>query len=346
MNEKENQWVYTLLSWFDANHRDLPWRETKPRDPYHVWISEIMLQQTRTEAVKPYFNAWMERFPTIADVAAAEEADVLHAWQGLGYYSRARNIHKAAQVIVSEYGGQMPKTVEDIRALPGIGEYTAGAISSIAFGAKEPAIDGNLLRVFARLYAIRDDILKNPAKKEIRAIAESVIPADRPGDFNEAMMDLGADVCIPKAPRCRLCPIRQSCEAVRLGIEAELPVRTKKKPQTVFYAACGLAERNGKYLLHKRLAKGMLANMWEFPMALDEDEEKSRALLAELLHGTLSGKVWELTHIFTHRIWHMRAFPVVDFIAPEGNDWQWFTAKELREIPLAGPHARLAAALV
>lgn len=337
-------WVRPLLSWFDAHGRELPWREGKPRNPYHVWISEIMLQQTRTEAVKPYFDAWMRRFPTISDVAAADEEEVLHAWQGLGYYSRARNIRKAAGEIVNLYSGKMPEDVDAIRALPGIGEYTAGAIASIAFGKKEPALDGNLLRVFARLYAVREDILKTRGRKEIRAIADAVIPEDRPGDFNEAMMDLGADICIPKTPRCRDCPVRGACEAVRLGIEEELPVRTKKKPQTVFYAACGLAEREGKYLLHKRPAKGMLANMWEFPMALDEDEEKSIKALETLLGGKRKEKVWELTHVFTHRIWHMRAYEMGAVTVPEGN-WQWFSPEEMRNIPLAGPHARLAGRL-
>lgn len=337
-------WVGPLLSWFDTHGRELPWRETKPRNPYHVWISEIMLQQTRTEAVKPYFDAWMERFPTIAAVAEADEESVLHAWQGLGYYSRARNIYKAAREIVDLYGGMMPEDIDQIRGLPGIGDYTAGAISSIAFGAKEPALDGNLLRVFARLYAVREDILKSKGRKEIRAIAEAVIPADRPGDFNEAMMDLGADICIPKTPRCRLCPVRHACEAVRIGIEEELPIRTKKKPQTVLYAACGLVEDEGKYLLHKRPGKGMLANMWEFPMALDENEGKSIEALESLLRGKRGGKVWELTHVFTHRIWHMRAYEMGAITVPDG-DYRWFTPEEMREIPLAGPHARLAATL-
>ena len=160
-------WPSVLLSWFDAHKRDLPWREAKPRDPYHVWVSEIMLQQTRTEAVKPYFASWMERFPTIHDLAMAEEADVLHAWQGLGYYSRARNLHKAAQVMEEKYGAKMPKTVAEVKALPGIGEYTAGAICSMAFGQKEAAIDGNVLRVYARLYGVEEDILKSVGRKAI-----------------------------------------------------------------------------------------------------------------------------------------------------------------------------------
>lgn len=340
---ERNDWPRVLLAWFDANRRDLPWRESKPRNPYHVWISEIMLQQTRTEAVKPYFSAWMERFPTISDVAAADEAEVLHAWQGLGYYSRARNIHKAAQVIAEQYGGVMPRDPEDIRALPGIGDYTAGAVASIAYGEKRPAVDGNVLRVYARLYAVREDILKSAGRKYITKLAEETIPGDRPGDFNEALMDLGAEVCIPKHPRCAACPLRAFCKASRLGIEAELPVRTKKKPQTEWQAACAIVERDGRFLLHRRPPKGMLANMWEFPMALAPEAEESRTALEKLLGGRAGELRWTLTHVFTHRIWHMRAYNMETACAPSGEDWRWFTREELRQIPLAGPHARLAA---
>lgn len=342
---EKSEWPAALLRWFDANRRDLPWRESKPRDPYHVWISEIMLQQTRTEAVKPYFNAWMERFPHISDLAAAEEDEVLHAWQGLGYYSRARNIHRAAREIAEKYGGKMPKEPEVIRSLPGIGEYTAGAVASIAYGEKTPAVDGNVLRVYARLYAVEDDILKSRGRKRIAALAEETIPADRPGDFNEALMDLGAEVCIPKRPRCAACPLRMWCEAAARGLEEALPVRTKKKPQAVFYAACGLLEKNGAYLMHRRPPSGMLANMWEFPMALAENEGESAERLEALLSGHAGEKRWALTHVFTHRIWHMRAYEMTGGTAPEGEDWRWFTPEEMRVIPLAGPHARLAAAL-
>lgn len=342
---EKTDWPRTLLAWFDGHRRDLPWRETKPRDPYHVWISEIMLQQTRTEAVKPYFAAWMERFPTISSVAAADEAEVLHAWQGLGYYSRARNIRRAAQVIASEYGGVMPRDPAAIRALPGIGDYTAGAVAAIAYGEKTPAVDGNVLRVYARLYAVRDDILKSAGRKRVAQLAAETIPADRPGDFNEALMDLGAEVCIPKRPRCAACPLRDACEAARLGIEAELPVRTKKKPQTEWQAACGIVEQEERFLLHRRPAKGMLANMWEFPMALAAEEAESRRALEALLGGRAGTKRWELTHVFTHRIWHMRAYEMESAAAPAGEDWRWFTREELRQIPLAGPHARLAASV-
>ena len=338
-------WPAVLLAWFDGNRRDLPWREAKPRNPYHVWISEIMLQQTRTEAVKPYFNAWMERFPKISDVAEAPEETVLHAWQGLGYYSRARNIRKAAQEITASYGGHMPEDLAEIRALPGIGDYTAGAVASIAYGKAVPAVDGNVLRVFARLYAVKEDILKSKGRKEITALAAAVIPQDRPGDFNEALMDLGAEVCIPRHSRCGACPLAAECEAFAQGIAEELPIRTKKKPQTVQYGACALLCREGRYLMHKRAPKGMLANMWEFPMVLSGTEEESRKGLEELLGGKTGNKRWELTHVFTHRIWHLRAYDMEEGCAPEGADCRWFTPEEMRHIPLAGPHARLAGIL-
>ncbi|WP_303001737.1 A/G-specific adenine glycosylase [uncultured Dialister sp.] len=343
MDEKKpaRDWPEKLLTWFDGHKRDLPWREDKPRNPYHVWISEIMLQQTRTEAVKPYFNSWMERFPTIHDLAEAEEAEVLHQWQGLGYYSRARNIHKAAREMEETYGSRLPDDKAAILALPGIGSYTAGAILSMAYGKKEGAIDGNVLRVYARLYQVEEDILKSRGRKEIESLVEATLP-DRAGDFNEALMDLGADVCIPKNPRCSLCPLAGECVAFRNGKEKDLPRRSAKKPPKEEAAACGLCIREGRVLLHKRPSKGMLASMWEFPMALAEKEEDAKKGLEQLLCGTTEDCLWTYKHVFTHRIWHMKAYPVREGAVPEG-EYRWFSPEEYREIPLAGPHARLAA---
>ena len=343
MEEKkgEGNWQERLLAWFDSHKRDLPWREDKPRNPYHVWISEIMLQQTRTEAVKPYFNSWMERFPTISALARAKESEVLHQWQGLGYYSRARNIHKAAMEMAETYGGRLPDRKEDILSLPGIGSYTAGAILSMAYGKREGAIDGNVLRVYARLYQVEEDILKSRGRKKIEALVKETLP-DRAGDFNEALMDLGADICIPKNPRCSLCPLAESCAAFRHGKEKELPFRTPKKPPKEEQAACGIWIREGKVLLHKRPARGMLASMWEFPMALGETEGEARKGLEQLLSGKAEDFLWKYKHVFTHRIWHMKAYPVREGAVPEG-EYRWFSPEEYREIPLAGPHARLAA---
>ena len=342
---KKENWTDALFSWFDGNRREFPWREGSPRNPYHVWIAEIMLQQTRTEAVRPYFTSWLSRFPTIISLAAADEAEVLHAWQGLGYYSRARNIRRAAEILASEYGGEMPRDVEKIRALPGIGEYTAGAIASIAFGLLVPAVDGNVLRVFSRLYALEEDVTSGAAKKRVTALVSKVIPLARPGDFHEALMDLGAEICIPKAPRCRDCPLVDFCAARKASRETELPHRKKKAPQKEFFAACALVEKDGAFLLHKR-EEGMLAQMWEFPMALAETERESRKDLAALLGARPGEEVWAYTHVFTHRIWHMCAFRVRgEVTVPPEGEWKWVRPEEMRKIPMAGPHGRLAGIL-
>lgn len=342
----EGQIASLLLAWFAVHRRELPWREDRPRNPYHVWISEIMLQQTRTETVKAYFSAWTERFPTVKDLAAAEEAEVLRAWQGLGYYSRARNIHKAARIMAERYGGRFPSEEKDIRDLPGIGDYTAGAILSMAYGKKVPAVDGNVLRIYARLYDIEEDITRTAGKKAIRKKAEETMP-DNAGDFNEALMDLGSEVCIPRNPRCGVCPLAACCEGFRKGKADRLPVRAPRKKQKEYDVLCAVWVRDGKVLLHKRSAEGMLASMWEFPAVLSEPAGKAlpegRKALESFLGGTAETLIWSHTHVFTHRIWHMKAYLFEDGQVPEG-EYRWFTAEEYRKIPLAGPHARLAAA--
>lgn len=230
-------WAPVLLAWYDAHRRDLPWRTPAPRDPYQVWVSEIMLQQTKVEAVRPYYLRWMERFPDIATLAGANPDDVLRHWQGLGYYSRARNLQTAARDILRRYGGIMPSTRAEIRTLKGIGDYTAGAILSLAFGLREPAIDGNVLRVFARLYLIEENILSTPVRRHVTGLVQSQLPADRPGDFNEALMDLGATLCVPRAPRCGDCPLAGLCLAHRAGREQELPLRVVRKHVPVEHVA-------------------------------------------------------------------------------------------------------------
>lgn len=342
----QSDWPVRLLRWFDANRRDLPWREASPRNPYHVWISEIMLQQTRTETVKEYFRRWMEQFPTLEALARAPEEQVLRAWQGLGYYSRARNLHKAARQVMAEYAGTMPRDAKTLQSLPGIGAYTAGAIASMAFGQKVPAVDGNLLRVLARLYGVEQDIASTAGKKTLTGLAEASIPENRPGDFNEAMMDLGANVCIPKYPRCDQCPLQEQCVAFRENRTDRLPVKRPKAPQKEFCAACGLVVRDGKFLLHKRPAKGMLASMWEFPMVLEKTEEEARQGLVKLLGGEPGELLWEHKHVFTHQIWHMKAYilPGGTGTVPEGA-YAFFTPEEWEQVPLAGPHAKLAAFL-
>ena len=338
----QNNWVSLLLDWFDRSKRELPWREVKPRNPYHVWVSEITLQQTRTETVKEYFIRWIQQFPTVEKLASSEEETVLRAWQGLGYYSRARNLLKAAREIMIHEQGKVPSDPEVLRKLPGIGEYTAGAIASMAYGVPVPAVDGNLLRVLARLYAVRDDVLSTSGKKKIGTLAESVIPSARPGDFNEAMMDLGADICIPKKPRCEKCPLMGCCQAYAKGMTEELPVRRRRQTQKVYYAACLFARQEGRVLLHRCPAKGLLASLWELPTFLAVSEEESRALAAEAAGAPLENPVWSHKHVFTHVIWYMTAYPVVlrDKQFEERGDYCWAAPEDYRRLPLCGPCER------
>ena len=315
-----SDWTPLLMRWYDKNKRELPWRTESPRDPYKVWVSEIMLQQTRVEAVKSYYSNWMEHFPDIPALAAAEEEDAVRQWQGLGYYNRARNLHTAVREVMESYGGRVPDTREEICKLKGIGEYTAGAILSMAYGKRETAVDGNVLRVFARIYKIEENILSAKVKKEITALVADRQDAHRPGDFNEALMDLGATVCIPGQPRCEVCPLADVCLAKKAGKESEIPLRVTKKdvpvePITVFVvklrqekavqdeaimdkpkkdklmqSCCnGRSERAGIpteaamfYLLHRRPPKGLLAGMWEFPNCVGEGK-KGREELSALL---------------------------------------------------------------
>ena len=256
MKTLNENWTPLLMGWYDKNKRELPWRTDSPRDPYKVWVSEIMLQQTRVEAVKAYYTNWMEHFPNIPALAAAEEEDVVRQWQGLGYYSRARNLHTAVREVIETYGGHVPETKEEISKLKGIGDYTAGAILSMAYGKRETAVDGNVLRVFARIYNINENILTTKVKKQITELVKERQDASRPGDFNEALMDLGATVCIPGQPRCEVCPIFEMCKAKAAGKETEIPVRITKKevpvePITVFVVK--LSQRNAARLDKRKL---------------------------------------------------------------------------------------------
>jgi A/G-specific adenine glycosylase len=339
MNSFTKNWTPLLMQWYDAHKRELPWRTDSPRDPYKVWVSEIMLQQTRVEAVKAYYTNWMEHFPDISTLAAAEEEDVVRQWQGLGYYSRARNLHTAVREVMETYGGRVPETREEISKLKGIGDYTAGAILSMAYGKRETAVDGNVLRVFARIYIIEENILSAKVKKEITELVKARQDALRPGDFNEALMDLGATVCIPGQPRCEVCPLVDACLAKKAGKENEIPLRVTKKevpvePVTVFVVKLRQEEpartncntRRGKadfpaeaaafYLLHRRPAKGLLAGMWEFPNCVGEGKqgrEALKSLLAKqgiLLAGAVAKRkpVIQIKHVFSHKIWKMNIY--------------------------------------
>ncbi len=310
-----------LLAWYDRGRRILPWREEP--SPYHVWLSEIMLQQTRVEAVKPYYDRFLQALPDIGSLAAVDEEKLLKLWEGLGYYNRARNLKKAAQILVSEYGGQMPDDYEKIMSLPGIGSYTAGAVSSIAFGKARPAVDGNVLRVLSRLRADDRDILNANVKKSVEEELADVMPADRPGDFNQALMELGAMVCIPNgAPKCDVCPWNGLCRARAEGRTGELPQKTKKKPRSIEKKTILVIQDAECVALRKRPEKGLLAGMYEFPsMEGHCGEERVLAYLREL--GLSPLRIRELPpakHVFTHKEWHMTGFLVrVDELAVKGD---------------------------
>ena len=316
-----------LLQWYGEHARDLPWR--REPTPYRVWVSEIMLQQTRVAAVLGYFAKFMDAFPTVQDLAAAPEDQLMKLWQGLGYYSRARNLQKAARQIVDTFGGVFPTDYGDIRSLAGVGDYTAAAIASISFGQPVPAVDGNLLRVAARVMGDDTDITTTQGKRHFTAALQEIIPLDFPGQFNQAMMDLGAMVCLPNgAPLCQQCPAEAFCQARKQGRTKDLPVRPAKKPRRVEERVVFLLFRGGKVALRRRPGKGLLAGLWEYP-----NELSPASLPLEWGITPLSNEYGcQAKHIFSHIEWHMTA-RVVEAAAntlPEG--WVWADGAQLREV--------------
>jgi len=252
-----------LLNWYNKNKRSLPWRGYS--NSYAVWVSEIMLQQTRVETVIPYFKKWMRLFPDIRSLANASERDVLNAWEGLGYYSRARNFHKAAKIVVEKYNGQLPRDLGELRKLPGIGRYTVGALASIVFGMDEPALDGNLKRVYARLFDVSESVDSNEGEKILWKLAKDNLPKGHAADFNQALMDLGAMICLPKNPRCLICPAMKVCKARANGTQILRPVKKPKKVVPHYVHAAAVIVKRGRVLLAQRLRGGLLGGMWEFP---------------------------------------------------------------------------------
>lgn len=300
-----------LLAWYDRGRRILPWRESPT--PYHVWISEIMLQQTRVEAVKPYYDRFMKALPDVWSLADVEEEKLLKLWEGLGYYNRARNLKKAAEKIVTDYEGKMPGEYEELIKLPGIGSYTAGAVSSIAFGRQVPAVDGNVLRILSRLRMDERDILDAKVKREVEAELAEVMPQERPGDFNQALMELGAMVCVPNgAPKCSGCPWESFCEAKKTERIMEFPHKAPKKPRRVEKKTILVIRDEDKIALRKRADKGLLAGMYEFP-SMEGEQTKERVLAYLKSLGVVPVRIKKLPsskHIFTHKEWHMTGYAV------------------------------------
>jgi len=293
-----------LLQWFAEEARDLPWRRTK--DPYRVYLSEIMLQQTRVDQGLPYYERFLRRFPTLEVLAEATEEDVLKVWEGLGYYTRARNLHRAAKIVFEEYKGQFPDSPEVLQLLPGVGKYTAGAIASIAFNKTAPVLDGNVKRVLARLDAV-DASIDLPATETLFwQRAASLAPAKTPGDFNQAMMELGARICTPRSPLCETCPVQKHCDAFSQNRQQYLPVRTPKKAVPHYEAVIAAIEKEGKYLIGKRPSAGFLGGLWEFPGGKIEKGENAAEALARECREELNvevrvgGLVAVAKHAYTH----------------------------------------------
>lgn len=295
-----------LLSWYSAHYRSLPWRNDL--SPYHVWVSEIMLQQTRIEAVLPYYRRFIDTLPTIYDLANASSDVLLKLWEGLGYYSRVRNMQKTAQILVNEYGGELPADYDALLALPGIGPYTAGAIASIAYNLSVPAVDGNVMRVLARLTADDTDVLSNEGKKRFTALAWDLIPEQEAGRFNQALMELGETICLPNtAPACQQCPLKDECEAHRLGCAERLPVRIKKTVRRIEERQVALVRVDRcppAVLLHKRADEGLLAGLWELPNTLSVNPLDG---VPEILRERCVkiGKLPACKHLFSHIEWRM-----------------------------------------
>ncbi|MGC9327046.1 MAG: A/G-specific adenine glycosylase [Candidatus Hinthialibacter sp.] len=272
----------SILAWFRKNKRDLPWRKTD--DPYAVWLSEIMLQQTRVETVISYYNRFLEAFPTVIHLARASEDHVLKLWEGLGYYRRALHLHQTAKIVAQDRQGDFPKTVEELQALPGIGRYTAGAIASIAFGVRAPVLDGNVKRVLSRLYAIHEQIDRTEVLKRLWQIACELTSPRSPGNFNQGIMELGARICLPKNPLCNICPVKQCCEAFLNHRPQNFPVQKAKKSLPHYEVVAAALYKRGRYLLGKRPPGGMLGGLWEFPGGkVEAGETHEQALKREIM---------------------------------------------------------------
>lgn len=327
-----------LLKWYDKNKRLLPWRETPT--PYRVWVSEIMLQQTRVEAVKPYFYRFMERLPDIKSLAEADEETLLKLWEGLGYYNRVRNMQKAAIQIMEDYGGNMPNSYDELLKLKGIGTYTAGAIASIAFGQDVPAVDGNVLRVISRVRKDERFISDAKVKASVEQDLRDIIPKDQAGDFNQAMMEIGACVCIPNgSPRCDECPLANICEAHRDGVEMLFPQKVPSKPRTVEEKTVLVIRDADMVVIRQREKKGLLAGMYEFPCLVGFCTVKEVAEYLEKrgIHILRIQDLTEAAHIFTHKEWHMKGYMIrVDELEQTNhntmdNDWIYIEPEEIKE---------------
>ncbi|RTE09176.1 A/G-specific adenine glycosylase [Paenibacillus whitsoniae] len=319
--EQKLHFSTNLLEWYGRHKRDLPWRRSK--NPYYIWISEVMLQQTRVDTVIPYFHRFVEQFPTVEALATAPEEQVLKAWEGLGYYSRARNLQSAVREVHERYDGIVPQTKEEVSSLKGVGPYTSGAILSIAYNKPEPAVDGNVMRVLSRYFLIEEDIMKPSTRTVMEKLARELILEGTASDFNQALMELGAMVCTPRSPHCLTCPVMAHCSGREAGMEEALPIKKKAKPPRPELRAValieGTGENAGKWLIRQRPQEGLLAKMWELPHVAwasdswqsdEENQDELRSLLAEQEQIVIQPEGWfmDTEHIFSHIVWKMKVY--------------------------------------
>jgi A/G-specific adenine glycosylase len=346
------QFARRLLKWYAAHQRALPWRGA--RNPYHVWVSEVMLQQTQVETVKPYYSRWLERFPTVEALAAAPQKEVLALWEGLGYYARARNFHRAAQSVMADYSGRIPDHVEELLKLPGVGRYTAGAIASIAFNVDAAVLDGNVQRVLARVFDYREDVKSPRGEKDLWKLAESLVPPGRAGDYNQALMDLGATLCTPRAPACSRCPLSGMCQARQLGVQAARPVTKKRAALPHYTLAAGVIRKNGRVLIVQRSADELLGGLWMFPNARVSPRKKLSTELRRHVRAGLGLKVRVgppvqiLRHAYTHFRVTVHVFEC-DWLAGDvsvarrrGERVKWVHASSLPTYPMGKTDRRIA----
>jgi A/G-specific adenine glycosylase len=339
----------SLLKWFRLEKRQMPWRDT--RDPYLIWVSEIMLQQTQVKTVIPYFNRWIKALPTVKKLACAQQARVLKLWEGLGYYSRARNLHRAAKIIVSEKEGKIPDTLEEIRKLPGIGRYTAGAILSIAYHRRVPVLDGNVKRVLARLFRLHENGAGSKSENKLWDVAEQLVPKSKPGDFNEALMELGATRCLPKKPLCLLCPVQSICESCKTGEQERFPPPRKRLPAKKIEVSAAVILRRNKTFIQQRLFDGMMGGLWEFPGGkLQPDETPEEGLLREIreelgVDVVIREKLMTIKHTYTQFRITLHVFRCVikkgRIHATQCEQWKWVHLKDLKGYPFPAANIKI-----
>lgn len=336
--------AHDLINWYEKNGRDLPWRNTS--EPYHIWLSEVMLQQTQVVTVIDYYHNFLKRFPTLADLANAPLADVLKAWEGLGYYARGRNLHQAAKMVMAEYGGNFPDTLEAVEGLPGIGKSTAGAILTFAKGQRHPILDGNVKRVWARLFNVSESLSQPAVLKRLWAISESLLSqtdpeTSEPYAFNQAIMELGATVCTPKDPKCLLCPVKPYCDSAEAGVQHERPLKEKKKATPHYHIGAAVIWKGDKVLIQQRPAKGLLGGLWEFPGGKQEpgetiEETVRREIQEELcLKVKVGEKVATVKHAYTHFRITLHAFhceyTAGKLVLKSADDHRWLHPDDLTQ---------------